>query len=121
MFVSVQIKTIQCLSVPPPRVLWSVTIDIEVSSLSVSAGCISGQTGVAATVSVANMGYHQHAASPTYGSRHYAQVGAELSSVKGPGDTERLVPLRHHTGELAKCSLIENIRPKTQRQDPWRL
>ena len=84
------------------------------SSLSVGARSVTGLAGVAAAVLVANTGYEQHAASPPYGSGHYAQVGAELGPVETPGDAERLVALRHHAGQLAKCSLIENIRPKTE-------
>ena len=78
------------------------------------AGSISGLAGVATAVFVANLGYEQHAASPPDGSGHDVQVGAELGPVEGPGDTERLVALRHHAGQLAKCSLVEDIRAKTQ-------
>ena len=84
-------------------------------SLSVGARIITGLAGVTTAVFVANTGYEQHAASPPYGSGDNAQVRAELSPVETPGDTERLVSLRHHAGELTKRSLIENIRPKAQR------
>ena len=94
--------------------LLGVTIDIESGSLSVGARIITGLAGVTPAVFVANTGYEQHAASLTYGSGHYAQVGAQLSPVETPGDAERLVALRHHAGQLTKCSLIENIRAKTE-------
>ena len=84
------------------------------SSLSVCTRSISGLTGVATAVLVANTGYEQHAASPPYGSGDYAQVGAQLSPVESPGDTEGLIALRHHAGQLAKCSLVEDIGSKTQ-------
>ena len=51
-----KIRSFQCLSVPPSGVL-SVTIDIEMGSLSVGARSVGGLTGVAATMSVAHPGY----------------------------------------------------------------
>ena len=84
-------------------------------SLSDSTRSVGGLTGVAATVFVTHPGYEQHAASLPYGSGHNLKVGAQLSPVETPGDTERLVSLSHHAGELAKCSLIQNIGSETQR------
>ena len=92
------------------------TINIQLCSLSLCPSIIGCLASVSATVLVTNAADEEHAAPGTNRCGHNTQVRTDAGPMKTPGYTQRFIPLCHYTRELSKCSLIENISSKIQRQ-----
>ena len=86
-----------------------LTINFEQSGPGLGAGLVTDRAGVLPTVSVTHTGDDQHAPPPPHGGGEDPQVGPDVLPVKGPGDTEWLIPHHGDTAELGKVTLVNDI------------